>query len=87
MSANGFATALPSHTTTSHDHLPLPNGKTVGATKSLAPILVDHLKIPGVSHATGRDALAEAYAKHLDGIRKKAGDDAVASFLSNSRAV
>lgn len=67
---------------TEHDHMPLPNGKTVGATPTgeLMQTLVD-LQIPGVSHENGRAANVAAYAKHVENMREEAASKAVAAFL------
>lgn len=70
-----------SHAKTLHDGLPLPGGRKVGGVGGELVGLLVKLGIPGVSHEHGRGANIEAYAKHVEGIRKAGADKALAEWL------
>jgi hypothetical protein len=76
----------PSLAKTAHDHLPLPGGKTVGQEPDLGAVLRKH-GVAGATADLGRSALAQVYAGHIEAIRKKAADAAVAEWLATGSSV
>lgn len=71
----------PSYAKTQHDALPLPGGRKIGDVGGELAGLLVKLGIPGASHEHGRAANVEAYAKHVEGIRKAGADKAMAEWL------
>jgi hypothetical protein len=67
---------------TFHDDLALPDSRKIGAVQSGLVRLFARLGIAGASHEHGRATNVEAYARHLDGIRRQAADKAVADWLA-----
>jgi hypothetical protein len=67
---------------TENDHLTLPGGKKPQELSSadLARVLLA-AGIPGASHAQGREANLQAYANHLETMRKRAADNVVAEWI------
>lgn len=81
----GIAPVQASHAKTSHDALPWPGGRKLGAvppgefTSSLMA-----WKIPGASHEHGRAANAEAYARHLERLRTEGAQAAENAFMAEA---
>ena len=75
------------YSATIHDHLPWVSERTIpeSSNSEIARVLIE-LGVQGAGHSLGRTANLELYAKHLDVIRKKAGDHAVAEFLAKGTA-
>lgn len=71
---------------TPHDGLPLPHGGgLLGQTANgdLARTLIA-AGVPGIDHGMGRGEIAEAYAKHLQGIHAAAGTAAVNAWIAGA---
>ncbi|QWG16125.1 hypothetical protein KMZ68_13835 [Bradyrhizobium sediminis] len=87
MTNEGIAPVQPSHAKTSHDGLPWPGGRTLG---NVAPgeftSALMAWGIPGASHANGRSANAEAYAKHIQRIRTEGAQAAENAFMAEAAA-
>jgi hypothetical protein len=76
----------PTHTAnTEWDGLPFFGGRKIPDVPS-AKLVNDMIAagVPGVAPQNGRQENLAAYAKHLEQIRKSAGDGAVAAFLKGT---
>lgn len=71
---------------TEHDHLILPGGKKAPdlSTADLVRTL-QAAGVPGVGPSQGRDANMQAYANHLEEMRKRAADNVVNEWLGSHK--
>jgi hypothetical protein len=78
--------AGPSWPRTSHDHLKLPSGKTIGETDN--ENLRSELTRLGIeeSQTAGRERIIEKYAELINAVARAGADKAVAEWLQNHRS-